>query len=201
MAKNMQPIAKRCRALGISPATMGYTGKCKNNSNRNPGSQRRAKKSEYALQLIEKQKVKFAYGVLEKQFRLMFARAVNMKGNTGENLLQLLELRLDNAVYRSGLANTRAQARQFVCHGLMTVNGKKVDIPSYTIKVGDVIGVRETRRDLPHFKGVKEGVTSVVPKWLETDAANLTCKVNALPLRDDIDLPVEENIIVEFYSR
>ena len=197
----MQPIAKRCRALGISPTVMGYTGRSKNNSNRTPGSQRRAKKSEYALQLIEKQKVKFTYGVLEKQFKRMFERAAVMKGNTGENLLQLLELRFDNVVYRAGLANTRAQARQFVCHGLMTINGKKVDIPSYTVKVGDVIGVRSTRRDLTHFQQVKEGVTVVVPKWLATDAANLSATVNELPLREDIDLPVEENIIVEFYSR
>ncbi len=201
MARNMQPIAKRCRALGISPTVMGYTGRSKNDSNRNPGSQRRVKKSEYALQLIEKQKVKFAYGVLEKQFKRLFTRAAGMKGNTGENMLQLLELRFDNVVYRSGLASTRAQARQFVCHGLMTVNGKKVDIPSYSVKVGDVISVKSTKKDIPHFKEVKEGVTSVVPKWLSTDAANLTVTVSSLPLRDDIDLPVQENVIVEFYSR
>ena len=201
MARNMQPIAKRCRALGISPAAMGYTGKSKNYNTRNPGGQRRVKKSEYALQLIEKQKMKFAYGVLEKQFKRMFERAAVMKGNTGENLLQLLELRFDNVVYRSGLAASRAQARQFVCHGLMTVNGKKVDIPSYTVKVGDVICVKASRQKIPHFQEVKEGVTSVVPKWLDTNAADLAVTVNALPMREDIDIPVQENIIVEFYSR
>ena len=138
---------------------------------------------------------------MESQFKRTFIRATGMKGITGENLLQLLELRLDSVVYRSGLASSRAQARQFVCHGLITVNGKKVDIPSYSCKVDDVISVRNTRKDMEHFKMVKEGVNRVVPKWITTAAPDLTASVNALPTREDVDLTLQENMIVEFYSR
>jgi small subunit ribosomal protein S4 len=165
------------------------------------GQVRQRKASEYGIQLREKQKARRAYGLMEGQFKRTFTRATGMKGITGENLLQLLELRLDNVVYRSGLGSSRAQARQFVAHGLITVNGKKVDIPSYTAKVGDVISVRSTRKDMEHFKIVKEGVSRVVPKWLSTDAPNLTVTIASLPVRDDVDLTIQENMIVEFYSR
>ena len=198
MAVNKQPIARKCRSFDISPAVMGYSNK---KSTRNPGGTRRKKVSEYGAQLKEKQKVKFVYGVLEKQFHKYYLKATNMKGITGDNLLQLLELRLDNVVYRSGLAASRAQARQLVCHGLMTVNGKKVDIPSYTVKQGDVIGVKSTKKDIAIFKAAKEGSGRVVPKWLTTDLENLTATVAALPQRDDVDLTLQENMIVEFYSR
>ena len=141
MAKNMQPIAKRCHALGISPTVMGYS---KKTTNRNPGGQMRKKKGEYALQLAEKQKVKFVYGILERQFRSYYEKATRMPGKAGENLLILVERRLDNVVYRLGFAMTRREARQLVTHGHFTVNGQRVDIPSFLVKVGDVIEVRET---------------------------------------------------------
>ena len=198
MANNKQPIAKKCRSLDVSPAVMGYGNK---KSTRNPGVQRRKKVSEYGMQLKEKQKVKFVYGVLEKQFHRYYEKANNMKGVTGENLLQLLELRLDNTVYRLGLAATRRQARQLVVHGHILVNGKKVDIPSASVAVDDVITVRERSKDQPHFKALKEGTGVIVPKWLTLDAENLTGKVVALPAREDIDCPIEEHLIVELYSR
>ena len=198
MANNKQPIAKKCRSLDVSPAVMGYGNK---KSTRNPGGQRRKKVSEYGMQLKEKQKVKFVYGVLEKQFHRYYEKANNMKGVTGENLLQLLELRLDNTVYRFGLAATRRQARQLVVHGHILVNGKKVDIPSASVAVDDVITVRERSKDQPHFKALKEGTGVIVPKWLTLDAENLTGKVVALPTREDIDCPIEEHLIVELYSR
>lgn len=198
MANNKQPIAKKCRSLEVSPAVMGYGNK---KSTRNPGGQRRKKVSEYGMQLKEKQKVKFVYGVLEKQFHRYYEKANNMKGVTGENLLQLLELRLDNTVYRLGLAATRRQARQLVVHGHILVNGKKLDIPSASVSVDDVITVRERSKDQPHFKALKEGTGVIVPKWLTLDAENLTGKVVALPSREDIDCPIEEHLIVELYSR
>lgn len=198
MANNKQPIAKKCRSLEVSPAVMGYGNK---KSTRNPGGQRRKKVSEYGMQLKEKQKVKFVYGVLEKQFHRYYEKANNMKGVTGENLLQLLELRLDNTVYRLGLAATRRQARQLVVHGHILLNGKKVDIPSASVSVDDVITVRERSKDQPHFKALKEGTGVLVPKWLTLDAENLTGKVVALPSREDIDCPIEEHLIVELYSR
>ena len=197
MAKNMQPIAKRCRALGISPATMGYA---KKESNRNPGGQMRKKKSEYALQLSEKQKVKFVYGILEKQFRSYYEKATKMPGKTGDNLLILVERRLDNVVYRLGFAKTRREARQLVSHAHFTVNGKKVNIPSYLVKVGEVIELKESSRSLDKFKGSLEANASrVVPKWLEM--TNNVAKVVAEPAREDIDLPIEEHLIVELYSK
>ena len=198
MANNKQPIAKKCRSLDVSPAVMGYGNK---KSTRNPGGQRRKKVSEYGMQLKEKQKVKFVYGVLEKQFHRYYEKDNNLKGVTGENLLQLLELRLDNTVYRLGLAATRRQARQLVVHGHILVNGKKVDIPSASVAVDDVITVRERSKDQPHFKALKEGTGVIVPKWLTLDAENLTGKVVALPTREDIDCPIEEHLIVELYSR
>ena len=198
MANNKQPIARRCRALEISPAVMGYANK---KSNRNPGGNRRKKTSEYGAQLKEKQKVRFIYGVLEKQFRHYFVKASNMKGVTGENMLSLLELRLDNVVYRLGLAKTRRMARQVVGHGHIRVNGKKVDIPSYQVSKGDVITLRERSAQIEMFKALREGTTVLTPKWLTFDAATLTGTVNDLPKREDIDYEVQENMIVEFYSR
>ena len=198
MAVNKQPIARKCRSFDISPAVMGYSNK---KSNRNPGGTRRKKVSEYGAQLKEKQKVKFVYGILEKQFNRDFERAASMKGITGDNMLQLLELRLDNVVYRLGLAKTRRMARQVVGHGHIRVNGKKVDIPSYSVKVGDVITLRPASAEKEMFKSLREGTSVLTPKWLTFDAQNLTGTVNALPAREDIDLQVQENMIVEFYSR
>ena len=149
MAKNMQPVAKRCKALGISPAAMGYA---KKTTERNSGNQVRKKKSEYALQLQEKQKVKFVYGIMEKQFRMYYEKAARMPGKTGDELLSLIERRLDNVAYRLGFAMTRREARQLVSHAHFTVNGQKVDIPSYLVKVGDVIEVKESSRSSVKFK-------------------------------------------------
>ena len=198
MANNKQPIARRCRALDITPATMGYANK---KSNRNPGGNRRKKVSEYGAQLKEKQKVKFVYGVQEKQFHRYYLKATNMKGVTGDNMLRLLEQRLDNVVYRLGLAKTRRMARQIVVHGHIRVNGQKVDIPSYSVKVGDVITLRPRSAQSEMFKGLREGTTVLTPKWLSFDAQNLTGTVNELPTRADIDFELQENMIVEFYSR
>lgn len=198
MAVNKQPIARKCRSFDISPAVMGYSNK---KSTRNPGGTRRKKVSEYGAQLKEKQKVKFVYGILEKQFHRYYLKAANMKGITGDNMLQLLELRLDNVVYRLGLAKTRRMARQVVGHGHIRVNGKKVDIPSYSVKVGDVITLRPTSAEKEMFKALREGTSVLTPKWLTFDAPSLTGTVNALPAREDIDLQLQENMIVEFYSR
>ena len=199
MATSKQPIAKKCRSFEVSPATMGYGNK---KSTRNPGNaNRRRKVSEYGIQLKEKQKVKFIYGVLEKQFHKYYLKAAHMKGITGDNMLQLLELRLDNVVYRLGLGKTRRMARQVVTHGHILVNGRKVDIPSYTVKAGEVITVRQQSSQLEMFKVLREGTSVVTPKWLTFDAPTLTGKVEALPQRDDIDFELQENLIVEFYSR
>ena len=198
MAKNMQPVLKRCRTLGISPAVMGYS----KSSNRNPGAQKRTKKSEYAMQLNEKQKVKFVYGVLEKQFRMYYEKAAKMPGKTGDNLMSLVERRLDNVVFRLGLASTRREARQLVNHGHYTVNGKRVNIPSYLVNVGDVIAVSEKSASATRFKTMKEEDTFVsTPKWLDRDKNALLGKVTALPARDDIDFEVEDHLIVELYSK
>ena len=199
MAKNMQPYLKRCRTLGISPAVMGVNKE----SNRNPGPQRRPKKSEYALQLTEKQKVKFVYGVLEKQFRAYYEKAARMKGNTGDELMTLLERRLDNVVFRLGLAATRREARQLVNHGHFTVNGKRVNIPSYLVKEGEVIAVCDKSRSSAKFKKMVEDDRFVAaPKWLEKNKnAPLEGKVIAMPQRDDIDFDVAANLIVELYSK
>ena len=198
MAKNTQPGLKRCRTLGVSPAAMGYS----KSSNKNPGGQRRAKKSEYAMQMTEKQKVKFVYGILEKQFRSYYEKAARAEGNTGEILLSLIERRLDNVVYRLGFASTRREARQLVNHGHYTVNGKRVNIPSYMVKVGDVIAVCEKSSSNNRFKKMKEDNAFVAaPKWLDRDTNNLQGKVIALPARDDIDFEIAEHLIVELYSK
>ena len=198
MANNKQPIAKKSRYLGISPAGMGYGNK---KSTRNPGGNKRKKVSEYGMQLKEKQKVKFVYGVLEKQFHKYYLKAANQKGMTGENLLKLLELRLDNVLYRLGVAKPRRMARQMVVHGHILVNGQKVDIPSYSVKVGDVITLRERSKEQANFRALREGTGVVTPMWLTFDAQNLTGKVVAMPAREDIDCPIEEHLIVELYSR
>ena len=198
MAKNTQPVLKRCRTLGVSPAAMGYSKQ----SNRNPGGKRRAKKSEYGTQLTEKQKVKFVYGILEKQFRMYYEKAERMNGNTGEILLSLVERRLDNVVYRLGFASTRREARQLVNHGHYTVNGKSVNIPSYLVDVNDVIAVSEKSSSNNRFKKMKEDDAFIAaPKWLERDKNTLSGKVIALPARDDIDFEIAENLIVELYSK
>ena len=200
MAKNMQPIAKRCKTLNLSPATMGYN---KKDTNRNPKGQMRKKQSEYALQMTEKQKVKFVYGIMEKQFRAYYDKASRMPGKSGENLLTMIERRLDNVVFRLGFAMTRREARQLVSHGHFTVNGQRVDVPSYLIKVGDVIEVREKSRASVKFKRLlgEDAVAVNVPKWLDHAKNTLEGKVVALPTREDIDFPVEEHLIVELYSK
>lgn len=200
MAKNMQPIAKRCKALGISPAAMGYD---KKKTERKPKANVRRKQSEYATQLQEKQKVKFVYGILEKQFHSYYEKAIRMPGETGENLLTLVERRLDNVVYRLGFAMTRREARQLVNHGHFTVNGRKVNIPSYLVKVGDVIEVREKSRQSVKFKRFvgEDAIIVNVPQWLEKEKNALKGTVTKLPAREDIDLPIEEHLIVELYSK
>ena len=197
MAKNIQPVLKRCKTLGIDPTAMGVSRK----SNRNP-KQGRRKQSEYGLQLNEKQKAKFIYGVLEKQFRKYYVMATKQEGVTGENLLQILESRLDNVVYRLGFANTRREARQMVNHGHITVNGNRVDIPSYLVKPGEVISIKEKSRNSVRVKEVLEqNAQTPVPTWLELDRNTLQGKVVALSSRDDIDYDINETLIVELYSK
>ena len=197
MARNMQPVLKRCRTLGIDPSVLGIDKKSK----RNPKPNRR-KQSEYGRQLTEKQKVKFIYGMLEKQFRKYYELAVKMPGITGENLLQILESRLDNVIFRLGLANTRRESRQMVSHGHILVNGKRLDIPSYRVKVGDVITLKETTKSSDRIKDIVEAnSTRTVPKWLDMDKNTLSGKVIALAAREDIDFEVEEHLIVELYSK
>ena len=197
MAKNTQPILKRCKTLGISPAVLGVSKETK----RNPKQSRR-KQSEYALQLNDKQKVKFIYGVLETPFRRYYEKAEKMEGKTGEMLLQLLERRLDNVVFRLGFAKTRREARQLTSHGHFTVNGQKVNIPSYLIKPGDVVAVCEKSRSSTKFKALIEELGSAsTPKWLEREKDSFEGKVVALPQRDDIDYEVAEHLIVELYSK
>ena len=198
MARDMVPVLKRCRALGIEPMVMGLDKK----SNRTAGNSRR-KISEYGAQLREKQKAKFIYGVLEKPFRNNFARAKKLKyGTTGENLLILLELRLDNVIFRLGLARTRKEARQMVGHKMVLVNGKQVNIPSYTVAVGDKIEIKEKKQSIQRIKDVLEATNGrLVPAWLEMDRENLTATVKEIPTRDQIDVPVDEVFIVELYSK
>ena len=196
MARDMGPIIKRCRYLGIEPSVLGSSKKL--------GNRKRymRKLSEYGVQLKEKQKVKFIYGVLEKQFRNYYKKADKMNGITGENLLQLLETRLDNVVFRLGYGRTRKEARQVVRHNLVTVNGKKANIPSIQVKVGDVIEIKETKKDLERFKQVLEVTsTRIVPEWLSADHDNLKGSVVTLPKREQLDLPVNETLIVELYSK
>ncbi len=200
MAKNAQPVAKRCKALNISPAAMGYA---KKTTNRNPKGQMRRKQSEYAIQLNEKQKVKFVYGMLEKQFRSYYERAEKMPGKSGDNLLILCERRLDNVVYHLGFAQTRRQARQLVNHGHFTVDGRKVNIPSYQVKPGQVIAVAQKSRSSVLFTKLtgEDAPFVTVPEWLELDRNELKGTVIRMPERADVDFPVEEHLIVELYSK
>ena len=200
MAKNNTPVAKRCKALGISPAVLGYN---KKNTTRNSQNKMKKKQSEYGLQLVEKQKVKFIYGILEKQFHIYYNKVSKMPGKTGENLLTYIERRLDNVVFRLGLAATRREARQLVNHGHFTVNGKKVNIPSYIVNAGDEIEVKESSRTSVVFTRLNEAdmLITETPAWLERDKEAFKGKVIRLPLREDIDFPVEEHLIVELYSK
>lgn len=198
MAIDRTPVLKRCRQLGIDPAELGYSSK--KESIRQP--KRRRKESEYGMQLREKQKVKFIYGVLEKQFRAYYEKAERKQGITGEILLQELERRLDNVVFRMGFANTRREARQLVSHAHFTVNGHKVNIPSYQVKPGDVVAVREKSRSSVKFKTLlEENSKSVCPKWIEKAKDSFEGKIVAMPARDDIDYEVAEHLIVELYSK
>ena len=197
MAVNRVPVLKRCRSLGMDPIYLGIDKK----SNRQLKRANR-KMSEYGLQLREKQKAKFIYGVLDKPFRNYFAKAQKMNGMTGDNLMILLESRLDNVVFRLGLARTRKEARQIVDHKHVLVNGKQVNIPSYLVKAGDVIEIKEKNKGSQRYKDILE-VTGgrMVPDWLEADAENLKGTVKELPLREAIDVPVDEMLIVELYSK
>lgn len=197
MAIDRVPDLKRCRALGIEPAVIGRARQSKRKSQR---TQRKV--SEYGLQLKEKQKAKFIYGVLERQFRNYYEKAKKMSGVTGENLLILLERRIDNVIFRLGFANTRRQARQIVTHGHITVNGKRLDIPSALVKVGDVIEICEKSQSNELFKAMKETNNALsAPAWLESDQANLKGNVVRFPSRDEIDVPINEQSIIELYSR
>ncbi|MBR1581391.1 MAG: 30S ribosomal protein S4 [Selenomonadaceae bacterium] len=197
MAIDRVPDLKRCRALGLEPAVLGRSRQSKRQVRRT-----NRKVSEYGLQLREKQKAKFIYGVLERQFRNYYEKAKKMQGVTGENLLVLLERRLDNVVFRLGLANTRRQARQIVTHGHIVVNGKRVDIPSALVKVGDEVAVCEKSSTNEFFKALKETNNALsAPAWLEADQANLKGSVTRYPTREEIDVPVNEQSIIELYSR
>ncbi len=197
MAVNRDPVLKRCRSLGLDPAYLGIDKKSRRQSTRG-----NKKMSEYGLQLREKQKAKFIYGVLEKPFRNYYEKADRMKGMTGANLMIMLESRLDNVVFRAGFARTRREARQMVDHKFFTVNGKKINIPSYLLKAGDVIEVCEGVRSTQRMKDVFE-VTGgrLVPGWLEADAEAFKISVKNLPTREEIDVPVDEMLIVELYSK
>ena len=198
MAINRTPVLKRCRQLGIDPVVLGYSSK--KESIRQP--KRRRKESEYAMQLREKQKAKFIYGVLEKQFRGYFNKAKRQPGITGENLMRILESRLDNVVFRLGFARTRKEARQTVSHGHITVNGKRVDIPSYRVRPGDVVAVADKAKEMLVIKSaLVSNERMQVPAWLEVDIEKLQGNVLALPQRDQIDLDINEQLIVELYSK
>jgi len=208
MARYTGSVCRQCRREGTKLFLKGdrcYSEKCAINKRHTPPGmhgQGRRKQSEYGLQLREKQKVRRAYGVLESQFRKYYDMATNMRGVTGENMLSLLERRLDNVCYRLGFGESRPMARQLVTHGHIRVNDKKVDIASFLVKDGDVITIREKSAGNEYFKSLKEqGAARTVPKWLDLDAEKLTGKVVALPTRDDIDLTIEEHLIVEYYSR
>ena len=197
MAVNRVPVLKRCRSLGLEPSYLGYDKK----SNRQLVRANR-KVSEYGMQLREKQKAKFIYGVLEKPFRNYYKKADLMKGQTGENLMVLLERRLDNIVFRLGFARTRREARQVVDHKHVLVNGKCVNVPSYLVKAGDVIEIREKSKSLQRYKDIVEVTEGrLVPEWLDQDIEGLKGTVKSLPTRDMIDVPVDEMLIVELYSK
>ena len=195
MAVNRVPVLKRCRSLGLDPIYLGIDKKSTRQLKR-----ANRKISEYGLQLREKQKAKFIYGVLEKPFRNYYAKAKQMEGMTGENLMIFLETRLDNVVFRLGFAASRKEARQLVTHGHFTVNGKKADIPSMEVKAGDVIKVKERSVSSPKFKEIKE-MSITVPSWMTVDVDKLEGKVVAMPRREDIDTPIAEHLIVELYSK
>ena len=197
MSVNRDPILKRCRSLQIDPSHLGIFKESKR------APQRSMKKmSEYGLQLREKQRAKFIYGVQEKQFRNTFEKAAKKKGITGENLLIMLEKRLDNVVYRMGLAESRNEARQLVLHAHFTINGKKADIPSIIVKKGDVIALKDSSRDSEKFKSLLELMEkTTAPKWLDLDKTKASATVTALPEREDIDFPFQESLIVELYSK
>ena len=198
MARDMVPVLKRCRSLDLDPIYLGIEKKSKKQSTKG-----RKKMSEYGLQMREKQKAKFIYGVLEKQFRNYFAKAEKMReGIPGENLLMLLELRLDNVMFRLGYGRTRKESRQIVRHKHVLVNGKPVDIPSYQVKVGDTIEIKEKYKDAQRYKDVLEVTGSrIVPEWLSANHDNLSGTVISRPKREMIDIPVEETLIVELYSK
>ncbi|MDD4081484.1 MAG: 30S ribosomal protein S4 [Eubacteriales bacterium] len=208
MARNTGSVCRMCRREGTKLFLKGekcFSPKCPVSKRPTPpgqhGHARQRKMSEYGMQLREKQKARRAYGLLENQFRLTHDKALKMKGVSGENLLQLLERRLDNVVYRSGLGNSRPQSRQLVNHGHFLVNGKKVDIPSYIVHEGDVITVRDTSKASELFKAAREGSARILPKWLNVNAEELKATVSSLPERTDIDFALQENMIIEFYSR
>lgn len=197
MAVNRVPVLKRCRALGLEPSYLGYDKK----SRRNPQRSNK-KKSEYAMQLREKQKAKFIYGVLEKPFHNYYERADQMKGMTGANLMTLLERRLDNVVFRMGFARTRREARQIVDHKFVTVNGKQVKVPSYLIKAGDVIEIKESKKGIQRMKDIVESTGGrIVPEWMDVNLEGLQGTIKELPAREMIDVPVDEMLIVELYSK
>lgn len=195
MAVNRTPVLKRCRSLGIDPAYLGISKKSKRQVKRT-----NRKMSEYGLQLREKQKAKFIYGILEKPFRNYYEKAKKMSGITGTNLMVLLECRLDNVIFRLGLAATRKEARQLIVHGHFTVNGKKVSSPGLQVKPGDVIKVKEASTKSPKFKEIRDMVVTT-PSWLTVDVDKLEGKMLSVPERDEIDTPVEEQLIVELYSK
>lgn len=197
MAVNRVPVLKRCRSLGLEPGYLGYDKKSRRTLTRS-----NRKVSEYGLQLREKQKAKFIYGVLEKPFHNYYLRADRMKGMTGANLMTMLESRLDNVVFRLGFARTRREARQVVGHKFISVNGKQVNIPSYLVKAGDVIEIREAKRSLQRVKDIAEVTRGrLVPEWLDVDKDNFVGTVKELPTREQIDVPVDEMLIVELYSK
>lgn len=195
MARNRQPVLKKCRALGIEPIVLGVN----KTSNRGPRANANKKPTEYAVQLREKQKAKFIYNVMEKQFRKLYEEATRKDGVTGLNLIQYLERRLENVVYRLGFAKTRRQARQIVSHGHVAVNGRRVNIASYRVKAGDVVSVIENSKNIDLIKTAVE--ESNVPAWLELDRAAFSGKVVQNPTKDDLDFDLNEALIVEFYSR
>ena len=197
MAVNRVPVLKRCRSLGMDPVYLGIDKKSTRQLKRSS-----RKVSEYGLQLREKQKAKFIYGVLEKPFRNYFEKAQRMNGMTGENLMRILESRLDNVVFRLGLARTRREARQIVDHKHVLVNGKQINIPSYLVSAGDVIEIKEKHKSSPRYKGITEITAGrLVPEWLESDLEALKGTVKELPRREQIDVPVDEMLIVELYSK
>ena len=200
MSRYTGPANKKSRRVGFSTLENGKDLAKRAYRPGQHGQDRKGKASNYSIQLNEKQKVRFTYGLNEKQFKALFNKAGKMQGIHGENFLKLLESRLDNLVYRMGLATTRRGARQIVNHGHITVNGKRVNIPSYIVKVGDEIAVKESKKDLEMFKQLK-GMKIVMPKWLEFNSDELKGKILALPQRDDIDLTIEESLIIEHYSR